>query len=179
VDSRPSWGSIIGPVAGELHKFLSDDHDRLDRLLSRIVSADGTIDAEAYVDFRSGLLRHIAIEERVLFPEGRRRAGETEMMRQLHRDHAALAALLVPPPTSVEIGQIIDILTTHNRLEEDAGGLYEWIETLSGDELTDVMRRVHAIPETRLAPHFDTPITRSSIQQLLREAEEGRKAFRS
>jgi hypothetical protein len=171
-------GKYYRGVVGELHKFLADDHDRLDRLLQAVVRSDGTIDSGPYVEFRAGLLRHIAIEERILFPEGRRREGETELMRQLHRDHAALAALLVPPPTATEIGRIREILTVHNELEEEANGLYEWIETLAGAELAEMMVRVHAIPEARLAAHFDTPITRSSIEQLLREADEGRKAFR-
>jgi len=42
----------------------------------------------------------------------------TEIEKQLHRDHAALAALLVPPPTAVEIGQIKSILSIHNEIEE-------------------------------------------------------------
>lgn len=165
-------------MLGELHSFLSRDHDRLDALLSVIVRGDGTIDLKSYAEFRSGLLRHIAMEEKVLFPELRKRRGETELQRQLHRDHAALAALLVPPPSPVEITQMSAILEIHNELEEVSGGLYELIESLAGGELTDLMARMQSMPEVRLAPHVDTAITRSSIKQLLREAEAGRKVFR-
>jgi hypothetical protein len=164
-------------MPGALHRFLSLDHDRLDALLSAIVRSDGSIDLKSYGEFRAGLLRHISIEERVLFPELRQRGADTALQEQLHRDHAALAALLVPPPASAEIAQIAAILRIHNELEETSGGLYELIEKLSGNELTAIMVRVHAIPEVRLAPHSDTPILRRSIEQLLREADEGRKAL--
>ena len=150
-----------------LHEFLTRDHERLDTLLE-----------EDYGEFRRGLLRHISIEERVLFPELRRHRGVTELEKQLHRDHAALAALLVPPPTPVEIGHIRSILQIHNELEEKSGGLYEIIESLSGDELSALMQRVHAIPEVPVMPNVDSPIVRSSIETLLREAEEGRRKFR-
>ena len=124
-----------------------------------------------YEEFRRGLLRHISIEERVLFPELRKRRGTTPLEQKLHRDHAALAALLVPPPSSVEIHQIATILTVHNELEERADGLYELIESLAGDELATLMDRVHAIPPVPVAPHVDTPLVRSTIEQLVREAE--------
>jgi len=154
-------------MAADLHEFLTRDHERLDKLLE-----------EDYGEFRRGLLRHISIEERVLFPELRRNRGVTEIEKQLHRDHAALAALLVPPPTAVEIGYIRSILTIHNEMEEKSGGLYEIIESLSGDQLSALMARVHAIPEVPVMPNVDSPIVRSSIETLLREAEEGRRRFR-
>lgn len=125
----------------------------------------------SYEEFRRGLLRHISIEERVLFPELRKRRGATPLKQKLHRDHAALAALLVPPPSSLEIQQIAAILTVHNELEERSDGLYEIIESLAGDELAVLMNRIHAIPEVPVAPHVDTPLVRSTIEQLVREAE--------
>jgi hypothetical protein len=159
-------------MAADLHLFLTRDHERLDALLSACVRADGSIDYEPYAQFRAGLLRHIAIEERILFPLFRVRRAALE--EQLHRDHAALSALLVPPPTADEIERIRQILVLHNPLEEDEGGLYELIEGLAGDELNALMERVHAIPEVRLAPHADSPIVRSSIEQLVKQAMEGR-----
>lgn len=161
-------------MGAELHDFLSRDHERLDTLLARCRMA---VDLEAYDAFRRGLLRHIAIEERVLFPLLRGARGTTALEQQLHRDHAALAALLVPPPAPSEILRIATILEVHNDLEERGGGLYEQIEDVAGAELSSIMVRVHAIPAVRVAPHADTPIVRSSIEQLVRQAEEGRQPF--
>jgi hypothetical protein len=96
----------------------------------------------------------------------------------LHRDHAALAALLVPPPTAIELQHIASILESHNGMEEQLGGLYEIVETLAAGELAALMARVHAIPEVRVLPNVDTPVVRSSIECLLREAEEGRRNLR-
>ena len=124
---------------------------------------------ESYEAFRRGLLRHISIEERVLFPELRKRCGTTSLEQKLHRDHAALAALLVPPPTHAEIDQIRAILETHNQLEEEPGGLYEIIEDLAAGDLPALMERVHAIPAIPVAPFSDTPLLRQTIAQLLKE----------
>jgi hemerythrin superfamily protein len=165
-------------MPGALHELLSRDHERLDALLAGLLSDDRAIDGERYTEFRRGLLRHIGIEERILFPEIRKRGGDTELERQLHRDHAALAALLVPPPTRREIEQIQQILLLHNPLEEERGGLYERFEQMAGDELEELMVRVLGYPQVRLAPYTDTPILRRSIEQLLREAEQGRRALR-
>jgi len=152
-----------------LHAFLAHDHERLDALLEECRRAEGVDCLEKYDEFRRGLLRHIGIEERVLFPELRKRRGVTSLEQQLHRDHAALAALLVPPPGRAEIEQITAILETHNRLEEDAGGLYEIIEDLAAEDLPALMERVHAIPAIPVAPFSDTPLLRQTIEQLLRE----------
>lgn len=156
-------------MPSELHAFLARDHERLDALLDECRRAEGVDCLDKYDEFRRGLLRHIGIEERVLFPELRKRRGVTSLEQQLHRDHAALAALLVPPPAPEEIAHITAILETHNRLEEDPGGLYEIIEELAGEDLDALMKRVHAIPAIPLAPFSDTPLLRRTIEQLLRD----------
>lgn len=160
---------------GALRDVLSADHDRLDALWGSILRADGAPDTACDDAFRRGLLRHISIEERVLFPVIRKQSGETALLAQLHRDHAALAALLVPPPTAAEVAAIGAILTIHNELEERAGGLYEVVESIAGRELDALMRRVDAIPEVPLMPHVDTALVRDNIAFLWRAADEGRR----
>ena len=148
-----------------LHNLLSGDHARLDALLARCLGA-AEIPYDAYDEFRRGLLRHIAIEERVLFPELRKQSDTAQLEQQLHRDHAALAALLVPPPTRAELEQIAAILRQHNVIEESPGGLYEMVEAGAPD-LAALVERAQAIPPVRLAPHSDTPLLRQTIEQLL------------
>jgi hypothetical protein len=99
----------------------------------------------------------------------------TKLERQLHRDHAALAALLMPTPSRAEVDQISAILQVRNEMEERGGGLYEVIEDLSGGELASLMTHVHATPAVRVAHQADTPIVRRTIEQLVRQAEEGRR----
>ena len=158
----------------DLHDFLSGDHARLDALLRASLERG---DAEAYDAFRRGLLRHIAIEERVLFPLLRARRGTTELDRQLHRDHAALAALLVPPPTHAELSQMASILEVHNELEEKDGGLYALVEELAASDFAALMAQVHAVPAVPVMPNVDTEVVRRSIERLVREALSGRHSL--
>lgn len=154
---------------GRLHDLLARDHARLDALL-----ADAG-NEESYRQFRVGLLRHIGIEERLLFPLIRKSGRDLQLIEQLHRDHAALSALLVPPPTGSEIGAIRAILDAHNPLEENRGGLYDDVEAAAGESLDALLDQIAAFPLTRVAPHADSDILRRTIEQLIREAEEGRK----
>ena len=157
-------------MRGELHRFLTHDHARLDGLLREAIAGD----PDAYREFRSGLLWHIGVEEKILFPLVRAAEAGAELIGQLHRDHAALAALLVPPANRAGLEQIRAILEAHNQLEEEMDGFYDLAEEVAGGEA--VMEKVRAFPPVRLAPHADTEITRRSIEQLVLEAEQGRRS---
>ncbi len=155
-------------MAGSIHHFLSHDHARLDAALSRAVASD-EVDMAAYAEFRAGLLRHIAMEEKVLFVDAKaRRGGEVlPLTRQLHADHAALASMLVPPPTRALLVGIRELLDEHNPLEEDAGGLYEQCEALAGDDVPAVLARMHAVAQVRAAQHLDEPRIHEHIARML------------
>jgi len=150
-----------------IRDLLSRDHERLDVLLACTLREDGFLDQQAYGEFRQGLLRHIGIEERVLFPALRNGARFADVERRLHRDHAALAALLVPPPTRKEIEAIRMILADHNGVEEARGGVYDAVDELSNAE--SIAEAVVSFPAVALAPHSDTPLLRTTIERLLRE----------
>jgi hypothetical protein len=156
-------------MIGPLHEFLRRDHARLDELLHR-ASSGPEVDLESYETFRGGLLRHIAMEEKVLLPDARRRRGgePLALAKQLRADHAVLAALLVPTPTREIIAAIGNVLAEHNPLEENAGGLYETCEQLAGVEADALLSRVRAVPEVPLARHFDGPRAHENIANLLR-----------
>ena len=62
-------------MAGKIHGYLADDHRRLDGLLDRVFSDSETIDAAAYGQFRTGLLKHIAMEEKIILPAAQKRRG--------------------------------------------------------------------------------------------------------
>ena len=153
-----------------LHDYLVRDHARLDDLLQRSVSDPAHVDMQAYRELREGLLRHIAMEEKVLLPEARRlRGGESlPVARQLRADHAALAALLVPTPTHEIVGTILGILESHNPLEEGPDGLYRECARLAGAEGEALLSRLEAVPRVPVAPHFDGPRARENIERLLR-----------
>ena len=111
-------------MAGKIYRYLAGDHERLDALLERAVSDPEKLDASAYTQFRSGLLKHIGTEEKVLLPAAQKlRGGEAlSIAPKLRLDHGALTALLVPSSTASIVAAIRAILKAHNPLEEDPGG---------------------------------------------------------
>jgi hypothetical protein len=156
-------------ASGPLHDFLQRDHVRLDELLRRS-DAGPSIDAAAYAAFRGGLLRHIAMEEKVLLPEARRLRGGEPLpgTKQIRADHAALAALLVPAPTHELVARIRAVLAEHNPLEEGPGGMYAACEQLAGSDAGTLLARVRAVPEVPQARHFDGPRAFTMIADALR-----------
>lgn len=155
-------------MAGAIHDSLAADHARLDALLARSVAASA-IDLGAYEQFRAGLLRHIAMEEKVLFAEARRRHGGQPLpvFEQLHADHAALASLLVPPPTHALLQIVRAVLDEHNPLEEGQDGFYASCERLAGDEVQAVLARMQALPPVRVGQHVDEPRIHEHIVRML------------
>lgn len=162
-------------MEGLLQQFLERDHVRLDGLLRRADAEATAIDLAAYEAFRGGLLRHIAMEERVLLPEARRlRGGEPHpKARRLRADHAALAALLVPTPTHAIVASLRRVLEEHNPLEEGPDGVYADVDRLTGDEADALLARIRAVPEVALAPHADGPHVQEHIEKLLAAREAG------
>ncbi len=159
-------------MPGPLYRVLADDHTRLGALLRRALARPGEIDRIAYAEFRTGLLKHISIEEKILLPTAQQsRGGEPlPMASKLRLDHGALAALLVPTPTPVIIAALRAILVAHNILEEGPGGLYEICEQLAGAEVETLLARLRAAPEVPVAPHADGPGVMEATRRVLARA---------
>jgi len=89
-------------MPGPIETFLTTDHVRIDELLAASERDDGTIDVEVFAAFRQALLKHIAMEEKVLVPLAKRkRSGDPlPIAEALRKDHGEIAALLVPRPSS-------------------------------------------------------------------------------
>src|SRR5215470_4248421 len=139
-----------------IRKYLSDDHARLDAALQ----------GGDYESFREGLLRHIGIEQKILFPIVR----GWPLVERLHLDHGALAALLVPTPTPAILNAIRTILQNHNPLEEGHGGLYEECERLLGPDVPQVLTRLQNAPPVPVAKHVDNQISMDSARAALQRA---------
>jgi hypothetical protein len=146
-------------MPGKIYRYLADDHARLDGLLQRATIHPDAIEPSAYAEFRAGLLKHIAMEEKILLPAAQRlRGGEPlPVAAKLRLDHGALAALLVPTPTLAIVAAIRTILKAHNPIEEGPGGLYEQCEALAGVEADQILDALRNAPEVKVAPHNDGP----------------------
>lgn len=152
-----------GPIA----RYLADDHKRLEALLTR-----GATDPAAYAEFRRGLLRHIGMEEKVLFPAAQRaRGGEPlPVAARLRLDHGALAALLVPTPTPAIRAALGGILERHNALEEGPDGIYASCERLAGDEGGALLTTLRTFPEVSVNPHVDSDLVEAATRRALARA---------
>jgi hypothetical protein len=146
-------------MSGKIHRYLSGDHEHLDALLARAISDPEHLDISAYAQFRSGLLKHIAMEEKILLPAARKvRGGEPlPLAPKLRLDHGALTALLVPSPTGSIIAAIRWILTVHNPIEENRNGVYDQCEALVGVDADRLLHKLENFPEVKVLPHVDTP----------------------
>ena len=153
------------PTGGAIEQFMAEDHARIDDLLRAAEAVDGAIDPDAYATFRHDLLRHIAMEEKVLLPYARsKRAGEAlPMAASLRADHGEIAKLLVRSPTPAILAALRDLLGRHNRLEEGPHGLYascDALAGLAGEEAAVVVERMRAQPAVPLAKYYDGPLHR-------------------
>lgn len=155
---------------GPIQEYLSRDHARLEELLARAVAPGDALDREPFDRFRAGLLRHIAIEEKILFREARAaRGGEPlELFRRLRTDHGALAALLVPTPTVELVAEIRSILGPHNELEEGPGGLYAGCDELLAADAAGLLQRMIAYPAVKVAAYCDGPRVVRTAEEALR-----------
>jgi len=159
-------------MSGKIHRYLAGDHERLDALLERAMSDLANIDAAAYAQFRSGLLKHIGMEEKVLLPAAQKLRGGEPLpgAAKLRLDHGALAALLVPPPTAPVVAAIRAILKAHNPIEEDPGGIYDQCEELAGAEAEQILRQLQNYSEVKVLPHVESPFVMEATRRALKRA---------
>ncbi len=156
-------------MIGKIHRYLADDHRRLDDLLDRAMADPENIDAAAYGQFRVGLLTHIGMEEKVLLPAARKQRGGEPLpvAAKLRLDHGALTALLVPSPTAKVVAAIRTILKLHNPLEEDPGGMYDQCEELVAAEVDEILVQLQNVHEVRVLPHVNSPFVIESARRAL------------
>lgn len=157
---------------GKLYDYFEKDHKRLEGLLNRATESRDTIDIDVYGEFRAGLLRHIGLEERILFPAAQKvRGGEPfPSLSRLRLDHGALTALMVPPPTPAIVAAIRSILAKHDELEESAGGPYEVCEQLAGPETDSLLAKVQNAPAVPVLPHRSEPFVVEATKRALARA---------
>jgi hypothetical protein len=133
-----------------LAEYLTADHARLEALLESSLE-----DPHSYTEFRRGLLKHIAIEEKILFPILKEITEYRERLVTLRAQHGALGALLVPRLTTGILQAIIDILEVHDALEEGTAGIYSHAERLALNSGKDLLPLALAITDVPLSPAID------------------------
>lgn len=157
---------------GIVQQYLAEDHARLDALLQRTIGKQEKIDYQAYSDFRKGLLRHIAMEEKVLFPIIQRLRGGTPLplTDKLRIDHGALGTLIMPTPTRNIVKLLQTILDAHNVLEEGSEGVYAQCEQVAGVGIENLFRRLQAVSPVSVADYSDSPAVFATIRRVVMRA---------
>ncbi len=136
--------------------FLAEDHARLDRWIEEASRIPGQVDLEAFDLFRKGLLRHIAMEEKVLLPAARRVLGEQIAdFARIRADHGRFTLMLVPTPTWPFVEELRARLAIHNEIEERPGGVYDQCAMLLADQADEILRRMREYPEVPTRPYND------------------------
>ncbi len=145
--------------------YLQDDHRRLDRLMTTcrelMEQGDAAEAGRRFEEFRRGLIRHIKIEEGILFPAfekatgSARRDGPTGVMRVEHEEILRLLGLIRevfeaedPPAGEFESlrSQLVTRLAEHNLKEERI--IYPGVDReVPPDTLVPLVRSMREFPE--------------------------------
>jgi len=155
-----------------LYQFFTKDHHRIEGLLDEATRQPGEIKMECYHQFRTGLLRHIKMEEKILFPAAKKTNEEVtlKLIPRFRNEHGALTALMVPPPTPSIIKVIKYVLEKHDFAEEKPGGLYDVCEALTQGQTSELLDRLTNTPEVPVHPLNSAPIALESAKRALERA---------
>ena len=147
-----------------IKQYFEEDHDRLDNLFrnfQQIKNVDYPKAKEFFVQFKTGLQRHIVWEEQILFPLFEQKSGifyggPTEVMRMEHREIGLRLEAIhekvkrKDPASELEEQKLLDILSLHNMKEENV--LYPAIDrAVTPEETEGVFARMQELPEESYA----------------------------
>ncbi|MEB2310572.1 MAG: hemerythrin domain-containing protein [Sorangiineae bacterium] len=151
-------------------EYLYDEHQRLHALLE---AADTEpVDLDAYASFRAILLRHIGIEEKILFPAVKRALGRPlEAAPILRIEHAALTSLMVSTPDRALIAEVRGLLHRHDEREEREGGIYAECDVVLGDESFALHEGARTQREVPVSKYYDGPEAYRTAAAALAAAE--------
>lgn len=106
-------------MASPVTRLLAAEHAESRAKLMACHLCNGEVDLRRFDDFRQALPRHIAIEEKVLMPALTKVPGKAPLFQNgLQMDHAGIAALCIPTPTSKWLDDLKELLEHHQRVEE-------------------------------------------------------------
>lgn len=155
-------------MPGLITAHFAATHLELDAALRACLRQPGEVDVARFDVFRHLLLRHIAQEERVLFPALIRKLGHPPLFRNaLRKDHAGLASLCVPLPDREWVDNLGELFEHHSAIEEAPGGFYALCDEVLAEEAGALLALADALPPLKLAPFNAGPWVRSLLVDVL------------
>jgi hypothetical protein len=135
-------------MMGPIRSYLAEEDVQISRLVAEALSEPRGVRLRPFELMRERLMRHIYIEEKILFPAARRLAGSRPLpfTDRLGADHARISALLDLPPTRAVAEEILAILGPHNQLENGPDGVYDVCEELTRTEAEALLAAIRAAP---------------------------------
>lgn len=155
-----------------LYNFFENDHRRIETFLEKATEDPVNVQAGLYHQFRTGLLRHIKMEEKILFPAAQKANGGVPLPLQsrLRLEHGALTALMVVPPTPEVITVIWHVMKKHDQVEEEPGGMYDVCEKLASNETEALLEQLNNAPDVPVHPHNEAAYALESAKRSLQRA---------
>lgn len=156
----------------ELYHFFTNDHRRVESILEAAIKNIHCIDEALYHSFRIGLLTHIKMEEKVLFPASQLANDNQplEFQEQLRLEHGAITTLMVPTPTPDIIKVLKYVLEAHDELEEKKGGMYELCAKLTVSQTAEIIKELQNVTPVPVHPHKDNEFVMSVVRRSLERA---------
>ncbi|MDX9751232.1 MAG: hemerythrin domain-containing protein [Flavobacteriales bacterium] len=157
---------------GPLYHFFTTDHRRLDGLLDAATADPAHIRTDLYQAFRVGLLTHIKMEEKILFPAAQEANGGVPLPVQsrLRLDHGALTALMVLPPAPAMLEVLRRLLEDHDHLEERPDGMYAACAALTADRTEELLAQLRATTPVPVHPPNPAPKAVDAARRALERA---------
>lgn len=138
-----------------IYHFFTNDHRRIEALLDKATENYDEIQMEYYHQFRTGLLKHIKMEEKILFPAAQKANGASPipLADKLRLDHGALTTLMVVPPNPEVVKVLRYIMEKHDLIEEEPGGMYDICEKLTAGETQALLEQLGKVTEVPVHAH--------------------------
>ena len=146
-----------------LRRWLEEDHRGIEALLDAAQDDRAKpLDVRPFEIARERLMRHIGIEEKIVFLAVRNlpdvdvtAPGVLAQLRDARVDHAAITTLLVPKPDHALVDELRTLLGPHNVLEEAEDGLYARCDDLLGAVADDLLNAARAYPPVAVKAFVD------------------------
>jgi len=137
-----------------IYRFFTNDHRLMDELLDKATANPDELQMDHYHQFRAGLLKHIKMEEKILFPAAQKANGNIPLPPavKLRLDHGALISLMVVPPSAQVIKVLRFVLDKHDLLEEEPGGMYDVCGKLTEGKTNQLLQELEKVAEVPVHP---------------------------
>ncbi len=155
-----------------IHRFFTEDHRRVDKLLEQSTRDPNCIDEALYRQFRIGLLTHIKMEENILFPAAKKaNAGKPlPNFQRFRNEHGALTTLMAVYPNPEMLKVLRHVLEQHDAAEEVPGGMYDVCEKLTEDQTDKILEELKRVAEVPVHEPKKQPAVLQAAKRILKRS---------